>query len=63
MLAVLHAMIVYQTLGLFSESAEQTRDGELHQPFLLKVRDRPSFPFSYLPLPLPPPQRSSEAWA
>lgn len=37
MLAVLHAMIVYQALGLFSESTKQTRDGELHQPFLLKV--------------------------
>lgn len=34
---MLHAMIVYQALGLFSESAKQVRDGELHQPFLLKV--------------------------
>jgi hypothetical protein len=36
-LAALHAMIVYQVLGFFSDSPEQNRSGELHQPFLLKV--------------------------
>lgn len=39
MLAALHAMVIYQTLDLFSDSAEQNRSGELHQPFLLKVGD------------------------